>query len=72
MVSEWITAGARAVLMLVARLLPFGVLLGLWSVLSPRQPYGGGDYAAIAVIATGCVLAFLLFDRLVRRIQPRL
>lgn len=63
------TGIGRAVLVLVARLLPFGVLVALWALLEPREPYGTGDVAAIGVIVVACVLAFLVFDRLLRRAQ---
>ena len=61
----------RPVFLLIDRLLPWGLLVGLWVLFGPQTPYDDGDYVAVVLIAVGSIGGWLVVHRLAERVARR-
>ncbi len=66
-----IVLGVRPVFLLVDRLLPWALLVGLWVLFGPQTPYDGGDVVVLALIGLGSVGGWLGVHRLAERAARR-
>ena len=61
----------RPVFLLIDRLLPWALLVGLWVLLGPQAPYDGGDVVVLVLIAAGSIGGWLVAHRLAERAARR-